>query len=75
MTSETYFAEPDSPQWVEAWLALKAEFGDEACENRSNGEVWQYMGTFSYGGTLHHEFRHRDFPGTGQRLYRRYPAS
>jgi hypothetical protein len=68
-----YLAERDSADWIEAWAALVAEFGDAACHDPESGESWQYMGTENHGGSWTHCFRHRALNG-GDRVYRHYPA-
>lgn len=69
--SRSYFAEPESPAWREAWAALVAEFNDPACRNPHTGESWQYMGTEERG----HCFRHRQLGDAPGYTYRWYPAS
>ena len=50
--------ESDHAGWRRAWDAIKAKYGDYACLNPENGEVWQYMGS---NGAFH-TFRHRWLP-------------
>ena len=42
--------------WRRVWDVIRAKYGDYACVNPDNGEVWQYMGS----GDRFHTFRHRD---------------
>jgi hypothetical protein len=61
--------EPRSREWKEAWKGLAELTGDVdfEAENKSTGEVWQYMGSVRHAGAWGHEFRHRDHPLTGRR--------
>lgn len=64
-TNPLRFAEPGSPQWVDAWRQLSNVFGDPVAMDPENGETWQYMGTVRRVGALAvewvHEFRHRSY--------------
>ncbi len=56
--AELTFLVMPNPELQRAWDAVRDTFGDYACES-SDGETWQYMGTFSGK----HEFRHRNYKG------------
>lgn len=52
--------------WRRMWAAIAAKYGDAACANKDDGEVWEYMGT--HNGW--HQFRHRALPSAdGRRVY------
>jgi hypothetical protein len=72
--------EPGTPEWDKAWAKLgelelnrivRERMGSalwcdpKRAEERSTGEVWQYMGTDARG----HCFRHRCHPRTMKREY------
>ena len=75
-TDQLLFINETDPEWKFMFSA----FSDPLMENRSNGEVLEYMGTVveRYCGKIQkirHEFRHRACPTDGQRKYWHIPAS
>jgi len=65
------FLKPGSRAWAEAWKDLLTLAGCVVARNQETGDRWEYVGT--YKG--HHEFRHKNHPQTGERLYARVPTS
>jgi hypothetical protein len=71
--------ERDSAEWNHAWSELFAapeNAGHTVEADRNADDRWQYMGTHQYpSGNWFHEFRHRNHPAAGKRLYLNIPAS
>jgi hypothetical protein len=86
---ELVFLDRGCSEWSFAWgrvptteLSSCKEPGCPCVESPDSGESWQYMGTEpearrhgALGVVWYHTFRHRDYPGTGQREYWRVQAS
>lgn len=70
-TQTTKFIRRNGREWKRAWAALAAEFGATSQPDELGIEDWQYMGTT--GGQ--HEFRHRNHPVHGGRVYWSTPAA
>lgn len=71
--------ERGAPGWREAWEGLArlgyvvpTDHEEKSCPacHLESGECWQYMGTITRGGdpVAVHEFRHRAYPPTGERV-------
>lgn len=58
------YVTPPSPEWLRMWRSLESLGEDIDAE--TDGERWQYMGSFNEGRGWHHEFRHRAHPGVVQ---------
>lgn len=71
----------EHPEYKHMWNALSqmpvnASLPDPfVAWNEDYAQGWQYMGTWSRGGVVTHEFRHRAHPTTNERIVTRIPAS
>ena len=66
-SDQMVFLKPGSKAWAEAWKGLLTLAGCVVARNPDTGDRWEYVGT--YMG--HHEFRHKNHPQTGDRVYAR----
>ena len=69
-SDEMVFLKPGSKPWAEAWKGLLTLAGCVVARNPDTGDRWEYVGT--YCG--YHEFRHKNHPQTGNRVYARVPT-
>jgi len=70
------YVDSDATEWGAMWNTLASRYGgDPVCLDPASGEAWQYHGTWCDAGGLWHSFRHRAFPGLGERRCERIRAS
>jgi hypothetical protein len=69
-SDQMVFLKPGSKAWAEAWKGLLTLAGCVVARSPETGDRWEYVGT--YKG--HHEFRHKNHPQVGDRLYARVAA-